>query len=188
MMCKLIVFNNLSVDGRFVDRNGSMSWAKNSNDEEFDAFASDNARGGGTLLFGRVTYELMAGFWPTRQAIDSLPIVAERMNKGPKIVFSRTLEKASWNNTRLVTGDLVAEIRKLKKEPGDGMVILGSGSLVSQLAREGLIDEFQIVLIPAALGAGRTMFDGLKERLSLKLTRSRVFRNGNVFLCYETGA
>jgi len=184
-MAKLIVFNNLSVDGRFVDQNGDMSWAKAGNDEEFNAFGSENAKGGGTLLFGRVTYELMAGFWPTRQAIDSLPIMAERMNNGPKVVFSRTLEKASWNNTKLIKGDLVAEIRKMKKEPGEGMVILGSGSIVSQLAQEGLVDEYQIVLHPVALGGGRTMFDGIKERLSLKLARSRVFRSGKVFLCYE---
>jgi dihydrofolate reductase len=185
MMRKLIVFNNLSVDGRFVDQAGNMHWAKDSNDEEFNAFASENASGGGTLLFGRVTYEMMAGFWTTRQAIDSFPNVAERMNNGPKVVFSRTLEKASWKNTTLVKGDMVAEIRKMKKAPGDGMVILGSGSVVSQLAQEGLVDEYQIVFIPVALGGGRTLFDGIKERLSLKLARSRVFRSGKVFLCYE---
>ena len=162
-----------------------MGWAKGGNDEEFEAFGSENARGGGTLLFGRITYELMAGFWPTRQAIDSLPIVAERMNNGPKVVFSRTLEKASWNNTKLIKGDMVAEVRKMKKGPGDGMVILGSGSVVAQLAGEGLVDEYQVVLNPVALGGGRTMFDGIKERLNLKLTKSRVFRSGKVFLCYE---
>lgn len=184
-MRKLIVFNNQSVDGRFVDQDGNMSWAKDGSDEEFDAFGSENAKGGGTLIFGRITYELMASFWPTRQAIESLPIVAGRMNSGPKVVFSRTLEKASWNNTRLIKGDMVEEIRRMKKEPGDGMVILGSGSVVSRLAREGLIDEYQIVLNPVALGGGRTMFDGLGEKLVLKLAGSRVFRSGKVFLCYE---
>jgi len=184
-MSKLIVFNNLSVDGRFVDRNGTMNWAKDVNDEEYNAFGSENARGGGTLLFGRVTYELMASFWPTRQAIESLPIVAERMNKGPKVVFTRTLEKASWNNTRLIKGDLVSEVRKMKNELGDGLVILGSGNVVSQLAGEGLIDEYHIVLSPVALGGGRSMFDGIKKKLNLKLAKSRVFRSGKVFLCYE---
>jgi dihydrofolate reductase len=168
-----------------VDQNGTMNWAKENNDEEFNAFGSENAKGGGTLVFGRVTYELMASFWPTQQARDSLPIVAERMNNGPKIVFSRTLEKASWNNARLIQGDMVAEIRKMKQEPGDGIVILGSGSVVAQLAREGLVDEYQIVLNPVALGGGRTMFDGLKERLRLKLAKSRVFRSGKVFLSYQ---
>jgi dihydrofolate reductase len=168
-----------------VDQDGGMSWAKDGADDEFDAFVSDNASGGGTLLFGRVTYDMMAGFWPTRQAIEMFPTVAERINNGPKAVFSRTLDTASWNNTRLVKGDMVAEVRRMKGESGDGMVILGSGSIVAQLAREGLVDEYQIVLNPVALGGGRTMFDGIKEKLRLKLARSRVFRSGKVFLCYE---
>jgi dihydrofolate reductase len=183
-MRKLIVFNSQSIDGRFVDQDGSMSWAKLDNDKEFNAFSSENAKGGGTLLFGRVTYDLMASFWPTRQAIESFPDVAERMNNGPKVVFSRKMKKASWKNTRLIKGDLVAEVRRMKQEPGDGMVILGSGSIVSQLAGEGLVDEYQIVVNPVALGGGRTMFDGLGEKLRLKLTKSRVFRNGKVYLCY----
>ena len=137
------------------------------------------------LVFGRITYELMASFWPTPLAIESMPVVAERMNSMPKVVFSRTLDQASWNNTKLVKGDMAAEVRKMKKEPGDGMVIMGSGSIVSQLAQEGLIDEYQIVVNPVVLGKGRTMFDGVKEKLNLKLTKTRAFGNGNVFLCYE---
>lgn len=186
-MGKLVVFQQVSLDGYFIDGKGDMSWAKNDNDEEFNAFSSENARGGGVLLFGRVTYELMAGFWPTLQARESLPVVAERMNNLPKVVFSRTLDKASWNNTKLVKGDLVTNIRKMKSEPGEGMAILGSGSIVSQLALEGVIDEYQIVVNPIALGVGRTMFDGIKEKLSLQLTKSRTFRNGKVLLCYEPG-
>ena len=119
---------------------------------------------------------------------DLAPVVAERMNKLPKVVFSRTLEKASWNNTKLVKGDLASEIRKMKQEPGEGMAILGSGTIVSQLAQEGLIDEYQFVVDPIVLGKGRTMFDGVKEKLHLKLTKSRAFGNGNVYLCYEPAA
>src|SRR5262249_41155733 len=149
------------------------------------AFGDANAKSGGTLLFGRVTYELMAGYWATPMAAKNTPTIAERMNHLPKIVFSRTLDKASWNNTRILKGDLAAEIRKLKQEPGDDMVILGSGSIVSQRAQEGLIDEYQIVVSPIALGRGRTLFDGVKNRQPLKLTKSRAFANGNVFLVYE---
>src|SRR5262249_44743368 len=105
-----------------------------------------------------------------------------------KVVFSRTLDKASWSNTKLVKGDLVSEVRKMKEEPGDGMAILGSGSIVSQLAPEGLIDEYQIVMNPVVLGKGRTMFDGVIEKLSLKLTKTRTFGNGKVFLRYEPTA
>jgi dihydrofolate reductase len=185
-MQKLIVFNHLTLDGYFVDKNGDMSWAKaHDQDAEWNEFVADNASGGGVLVFGRITYELMAGFWPTPFAIESMPAVAEGMNSMPKVVFSKTLDQASWNNTKLVKGDLAAEIRKMKKESGKGMVILGSGSIVSQLAQEGLIDEYHVVVNPVVLGKGRTMFDGVKEKLNLKLIKSRTFGNGNVFLCYE---
>ena len=184
-MQKLLVFNQVTLDGYFAGVNGDISWAKDNQDAEFRAFVEDNAKGGGLLLFGRITYELMAGYWPTPYAIKNDPIVAERMNNLPKVVFSRTMDKATWNNTKLVKGDLVAEIRKMRKEPGEDMVILGSGSIVSQLAQEGLIDEYQIVVYPVVLGKGRTMFEGIKKKLTLKLTKTRTFGNGNVLLCYE---
>ncbi len=82
-------------------------------------------------------------------------------------------------------GDLAEEVRKLKDEPGDQLVIMGSGSIVAQLAQEKLIDEYQMVVNPIVLGDGRTMFEGLKEKLNLKQTNSRTFGNGNVLLCYE---
>ena len=183
-MRKLVVFNQVTLDGYFTDRNGDMSWA-HKDDAEWNAFAADNAKGGGVLVFGRITYELMSSFWPTPQAMKSFPTVAEGMNNLPKVVFSRTLEKASWNNTKLVKSGMAAEIRKMKKEPGPDMVIMGSGSIVSQLAEEGLIDEFQLVMNPIVLGEGRTMFDGVEERLTLKQTKTRTFGNGNVLLCYQ---
>jgi dihydrofolate reductase len=183
-MRRLLVFNQVTLDGYFTDRNGDMSWA-HKDDPEWNAFVADNAKGGGMLLFGRITYELMASFWPTPRASESFPIVAERMNNLPKVVFSRTLDKASWNNTKLVKSGMAAEIRKMKKEPGADMAIMGSGSIVSQLTPEGLIDEFQIVVNPIVLGKGRTMFDGVKDKLTLKRTRTRTFGNGNVLLCYE---
>ena len=185
-MRKLIVFNHVSLDGYFVDANGDMSWAKaDHNDPEWGAFVGENASGEDPLLFGRVTYELMTRYWPTPMASKNDPALDERMNKLPKVVFSRTLDKATWNNTRLVRSDLVSEVRRMKQEPGQGMVILGSGSIVSQLAPHRLIDEYQVVMNPVILGKGRTMFDGVEEKLGLKLTNSRSFRNGNVYLCYQ---
>jgi dihydrofolate reductase len=186
-MPKIIVFNQVTLDGYFVDMNGDMSWA-HKNDAEWNSFVADNAKGDATLLFGRITYELMAGFWPTAEAMKSMPVVAERMNALPKVVFSRTLDQASWNNTKLVKSDMVAAIRKMKKEPGNDMVIMGSGSIVSQLTQQGLIDEYEVVVNPLVLGRGRTMFEGVKEKLNLKLIKTRSFSNGNVFLCYEPEA
>jgi dihydrofolate reductase len=183
-MRKLIVFNHVSLDGYFTDANGDMSWA-HKQDAEWSAFVQENAKGGGELVFGRVTYDLMVSFWPTPFALESLPVVAERMNSLPKVVFSRTLDKASWNNTKLVKGDIVAEMRKMKAETGTGMVIMGSGSIVSQFTQAGLIDEYQIVISPIILGKGMTLFEGIKDKLNLKLTSSQTFGNGCVFLCYE---
>jgi len=183
-MRKLVVFNHVTLDGFFVDSDGGMSWA-HKDDAEWNAFAAENASGGGQLIFGRVTYELMAGFWATPFAIENMPAVAEGMNNMPKVVFSRTLDKASWKNTKLVKHDITAEMRKMKKEPGPDMAILGSGSIVSQMAQEGLIDEYQMVVNPLVIGKGRTMFDGVTKRLPLKLTKTRAFGNGNVLLCYE---
>ena len=185
-MRKLAVFNHVTLDGYFVDIHGGMSWAhNNTKDAEYQEFVAGNASGGGELLFGRITYELMAGYWPTPRAHQNDPVVAEGMNNLRKVVFSRTLDHVTWNNTRLVRGDMAEEVRKMKNESGEGMVILGSGSLVSQLAQEGLIDEYQMVVNPIVLGKGRTMFEELKEKLALRLTRTRAFGNGNTFLCYE---
>ena len=183
-MPKLVSYNMVSLDAYFTDANGDMSWA-HKKDPEWQAFVSENASGGGQLLFGRVTYDLMASFWPTPFAAQSNPIVVERMNSLPKIVFSKTLDKASWNNTTLLKGDLTTEVRKLKREPGPNMTIMGSGSIVAQLADAGLIDEYQIVVSPLVLGNGRTLFEGVKKKLPMKLTKSRAFGNGNVVLCYE---
>jgi dihydrofolate reductase len=187
MMNKVIVFQQVSLDGYFTDANGDMSWA-HKQDAEWNAFVAENAKGDAVLLFGRITYEQMAGFWPTRNAIESFPTVAERMNSLPKVVFSRTMDKASWNNTTLVKDGLAAEVRRLKKESGKDQVLMGSGTIVSQLTQEGLIDEFQLVVNPLVLGKGRSMFDGVKTKVPMKRTKTRTFENGNVFLCYEPTA
>jgi dihydrofolate reductase len=188
-MRRVVVFNQLSLDGYFVDAKGDMSWAHNAKpDRDWDGFVASNAQGGGLLVFGRITYELMANYWPTPMAAKNNPIVAKRMNELPKLVFSRTMKRADWENTRLVNEGLEAEIRRLKAEAGPDLVIMGSGSLVSRLTQEGLIDEYQFVLIPLVLGAGRTMFEGVTDKKVLKLTTTRAFENGNVLLCYEPRA
>ena len=183
-MRKLIVFNQVSLDGYIADSNGDMSWA-HKQDPEWNEFVQENARGGGELLFGRVTYDMMASFWPTPMAAKSTPIVAERMNQLPKVVFSRAMDKASWSNTKLVKDNLPAEVRKMKEASGPGMVIMGSGSIVSQLTQLRLIDEYQIVVNPIILGCGKSMFDGVKDKLPLKLATTRTFGNSNVLLCYQ---
>lgn len=190
-MRRLIVFNNITLDGYFTGVNGDFSWAHgaaNSDDAEFNAFVAGNASGEGELLFGRVTYEMMASYWPTPLATQNYPAVAAGMNRARKVVFSRNLREAGWNNTRLVSAHIVKAVRDMKQQQGPGMAILGSGSIVAQLAPEKLIDEYQFVVNPVVLGAGRTMFEGLKQRLALTLVQSRTFKNGKVYLCYQPTA
>lgn len=177
-------FTNISLDGFYTDARGDMSWA-HKRDDEWNAFASSNASGNGALLFGRVTYEMMKAFWPTPQAAQMLPEVAKGMNAMRKYVASRTLGAADWQNTTLLEGDLVKEVQALKAIDGPDLVILGSGSVVSQLADAGLIDEYQLVLCPTALGKGRTPFETLGDRRSFTLKKTRSFTNGNVVLWYE---
>jgi dihydrofolate reductase len=184
-MPKIISFIHTTLDGYFADSKGDMSWAhKPPDDREWENFSSDNAKGGGTLLLGRITYDLMVSYWPTPAAQKASPDIAEQMNNLPKIVFSRTLDQATWKNTTLVKNNMTDEVRKLKEGSGKDMIILGSGSIVTQLANEGLIDEFQVVTNPIALGKGKKFLDGMTKKLDLKLTKSRIFANGNAFLCY----
>ena len=140
------------------------------------------------ITFGWPSASSRHGFWPTPLAAQSNPIVVERMNGLQKYVFSRTLEQAAWSNTTLLKGELTAEVRKLKLQPGPNVVIMGSGSIVAQLADAGLVDEYQIVLNPVVVGSGRTLFEGVKNRLPLHLAKSRAFGNGNVVLFYEPAA
>jgi dihydrofolate reductase len=189
-MRRLNVFNQISVDGYFKTPSGDIRWMHQpaDEDEEFKQFTNDNAVAGGVLLFGRKTYETMASFWPTPAAAEQFPDVARQMNSLPKIVFSKTLDKGTWNNTTIITGDPVAAVTKMKSEPGEPLAILGTGSIVSQLARAGLIDEYQMLVIPIVLGEGTSMFDGVNKMIDLTLTKTRTFRNGKAFLVYEPKA
>jgi dihydrofolate reductase len=181
-MPKIIVFNNVSLDGYIADASGDMSWA-HKQDAEWTTFISGNAKGKATFLFGRVTYQMMADFWPTPEALKLMPDVAKSMNGGKKIVFSRTLSEATWSNTTLLKGDLPAAVRKLKKGKGPDLVVFGSASIVAQLAGEGLVDEFQLAIHPVVLGTGKSMFAGTGKRIDLKTTRTRAFKNGCVLVC-----
>lgn len=187
-MAKLSVFNSVTLDGYFTGPKGDLSWAHSvPQDKEWVDFVTGNAGGVAPLLFGRVTYEMMAAHWPTPAAAKQFPEVAARMNRTPKFVFSKSMTESTWQNTTIVKGDLVAEVRRLKKEIAGDMTILGSGSIVAQLTQAGLIDDFQFVIVPVVLGAGRTMFEGVTGQPKLKPIRTRSFNNGNVVLWYERG-
>jgi dihydrofolate reductase len=188
-MPRLAAFNNVSLDGFFTDAKGDMNWAhKGSDDPEFTAFVAGNATGGGALLLGRVTHDMMAAFWPTPMAEQMMPVVAKGMNSMPKYVLSRSVRQSAWKNCTFLAGEIVEAMRTLKAATGPDIAILGSGSIVSQLTAAGLIDEYQVVVNPIVLGGGRTMFGIVAAPVSLTLTESRAFPNGKVFLRYTAGA
>jgi len=188
-MPKVSAFINISLDGFFASPDGSMGWAhKDPADAEWNEFVAANAGSGGKLLFGRVTYEMMSSFWPSPMAHQMMPEVAANMNSLSKAVFSNTLDEASWNNTRIMPGDLESSIRQLKQEAGPDMCILGSGSVIRQLTASRLLDELQVVVNPIVLGTGKSLFNGIPATVQLKLTHSRTFGNGSVYLRYEPAA
>lgn len=182
-MRKLSVFESISVDGYFCDAGGGMGWAHAGRDDaEFAAWVSGNASGGGELLFGRKTYQMMEAFWPTPLAAQQMPVVAQGMNAARKYVASTTIQP-TWSNTQLLNGDLLTAVRALKASDGPDVTVLGSGSVAAQLGAAGLVDAYQLVIIPVALGGGRTLFTTGRQ---LRLVEQRAFRCGNVVVTYAT--
>lgn len=182
-MRKLTVFNFVTLNGYYKGPEGDIGWHRHGAEE--GEYASEGLKSESILLFGRVTYEMMASYWPTPMAIQNDPVVAEGMNNAEKVVFSRSLKNAAWNNTRIVKDNIVEEIKKMKRTAGKDMTILGSGSIVTQFAEQGLIDEYQFMVDPVVLGDGTPMFQSIKQKLDLKLTNTRTFKSGVVLLCYE---
>ncbi len=186
-MSKLQVFDTISLDGYFTDAENSEQFAhEGPKDSEFEEFTKKNASGGGALLMGRKTYEGMIKFWPTPAAMEQMPVVAKGMNAMQKYVASKTLRDPTWQNTQVLDGDLTGEVESLKKTSPKTITILGSGSIVAALTEFGLIDEYQIVVTPVVLGAGRSLFEGVTKRPTLKLLESRSFKNGKTFLHYAS--
>lgn len=182
-MRNLFLFMMVTLDGYFEGPNQDIGW--HNVDEEFNEFAINQLNELDTLLFGRVTYEGMASYWPTPFAMEDDAIVAEKMNTISKIVFSRTLERADWNNTRLVKEHIAAEVSQIKQQQGGDLAIFGSANLAGSLLQMGLIDELRIMVNPVILGDGKPLFTGIHEKVNLKLLKTRTFRSGNVLLTYQ---
>jgi dihydrofolate reductase len=182
-MRKVIFFMLISLDGFFEGPNSDINW--HHVDEEFNEFAIAQLNMVDTLLFGRVTYEMMASYWPTPTAVANDPIVAGKMNSLPKIVFSKTLSKVDWQNTRLIKDNFVEEILKLKQQTGKDLIMLGSSDLAVTFIKHGLIDEYRIMVNPVTLGNGKSLFNGIDDKLNLKLINTKTFSSGNVLLYYQ---
>lgn len=188
-MGKISVFNHVSVDGFFAGPKGEIDWFKAIKpDPEWEEYTHSQAGTNSTLIFGRTTYEMMKSFWPTQAALDMDPGMARSVNHSPKLVFSKTLENVeegpNWKNTRLRREIDPDEIRELKKN--EDMTILGSGTIIQQLATMDLIDHYSLVVVPIVLGKGKSFFTDVS--LPLKLVATRSFNNGITLLDYEPTA
>jgi dihydrofolate reductase len=182
-MRKLTVFNFITLNGMYKGPDNDISWHRHGGEE--GEFSIDSLRAGNMLLFGRVTYEMMASWWPTPMAAEAFPEVARGMNEAKKIVFSNIIEDPQWSNTTVMNGDIVAKMSQLKQQPGNDMTILGSGTIVSQFASAGLIDEFQVMLDPVVLCSGTSLFNTIEHDMFLELTSHRIFKSGVVLLTYK---
>ena len=183
-MGKLSVFNFITLNGFYKGENNDTSWHQHGSGEEGE-FAAEGAKSDSILLFGRVTYEMMASFWPTPAALQSMPEVANGMNASEKIVFSKTLKSTNWQNSRIISGNIIEETKKLKENTKKDLTILGSGSITSQFADAGLIDLYMFMLDPLALGKGTPIFNGVKQQVNLKLENTRTFKSGRILLTYQ---
>lgn len=184
-MREIIVFENITLDGFIAGPNGEIDWAVH--DDEVTELSRQGRSSVDTFLFGRITYDMMSGFWPTAAGKAANPTYAEILNTAPKVVFSRTLKEPSWQATR-VLDDLKKEgIVALKEHPGAGIMILGSASIVQELAAIGMIDEYQLIVNPVVLGKGLRLFQASAGRSQLHLAETRTFGSGLVFLRYRTG-
>ena len=175
------MWNLLTLDGLFE---GAASWDLNFHkyawDEELERFSIEQLRTAEMLLFGRVTYEGMAAYWQSAQGE-----VAEFMNSLPKVVFSWTLDRAEWKNTKLVSGDAAAEVLRLKREGERNIFVFGSADLSRTLTEQGLFDEYRLGLVPVVLGSGKPLFGRSKKRLGMTLLEARALSSGCVILRYE---
>ena len=183
-MRKIIVSNLISIDGYFESLDHDLSWFV-TGDEFFD-YAVQQLSEADTLLFGRATYQQMAAYWPNAETPnEALATIKEKMNSLEKIVFSKTLKKADWNNSRIIEEHIGDAITKLKQQPGKDILIFGSGTIVSELTQLKLIDEYRLIINPVILGNGNPLFKSLNERINLKLTDVVKLTSGSVVLYYK---
>ena len=183
-MRKLIMWNLITLDGYFEGgTNWDLPWHERMWGEELERFSLDQLQSADMLVFGRVTYEGMAAYW---QAATGA--IADYMNSLPKVVCSRTLQAAGWNNTTLVRQDAAREVAKLKQQGDGSMLVFGSANLSKTLMNENLFDEYRIGIAPVIHGGGRLLFsDGSRPQL-LQLLEARQLSTGCLILRYKSDA
>jgi dihydrofolate reductase len=171
---------SVTLDGFVEGPNRELDSTAQFPDEDFDRYASQMLQSIDGVLLGRKTYQLFADYWPSATGPD-----ADLLNQLPKVVFSRTLEKAVWRNSRLVKEDVAREVARLKQQPGRDLALFGSADLASTFIRHGLIDEFRILVTPVLLGNGKPLFQDIRDRVALKLSKAVTWSSGTVALYYQ---
>jgi Dihydrofolate reductase len=177
-MRKVILHMVVSLDGFIEGADKELDWFVD--DDEMLKYFHDLLNSVDAMLYGRVSYQLMTDYWPAANSE-----FADKMNKMPKIVFSRTLEKVEWNNSRLVKENIGEEISKIKQQPGKDLVLFAGADMASTFRQLGLIDEYRLLVTPVVLGSGKPLFKDVKDKFSLKLLKTKTFGSGNVLLCYQ---
>jgi dihydrofolate reductase len=192
---RLVMFNRVTADGYFGGPDGNLNWVVP--DNEIDKSAASAIGTFDTILLGRRTYEMFAAFWPHVLESETAPdphgagrrspeirAMATMLNESTKLVFSRTLKEVTWTNSNLLPECDPREIEARKRQPGQDMIVFGSGSIVAHLTQHGLIDEYQLIMSPIFLGTGRLLLSGLSKSVQLDLLESKAFPSGNVMLRY----
>ncbi len=184
-MRKIVMFNRMSLDGFFAGPDGEIDWFIH--DPEIDKDSHENGESD-MLLIGRLTYEMFAAYWPPiaddPDAPEGSRQLSRELNAMTKVVFSTTLDEATWENSRLLRGGLVEEVRRLKAGEGSDILIFGSGTLVQQLMDADLIDDYFVILTPVVAGAGKALFKA-EQQVNLELLSAKSYSTGNVMLHYR---
>ncbi len=186
-MRRVVFLIHMSLDGFVAGPNGEMDWIVYNDDVE--KYAHELHRTTDAAIYGRVTYQMMEGHWPSVLADPSSTggalAHAQWLDRSTKVVVSKTLDSVQWKNTLLIHGNIAEEMAKIKQPPGKDLWLIGSPSLAQTFMQLGLIDEYRINVNPVILGSGKPLFDGLDKALHLKLLETRMFKGGVVALRYE---
>ena len=180
-MRKVIASLNITLDGFIAGPENDLDWHFPLWNDDMFTHSREQLLTMSTIILGRVTYESMAAYWPTAPAGDFTTM----MNSYEKVVFSNSLNSVQWRNTRLADRDIQNEIATLKEQPGDNIIIYGSGSLVQYFMSKNLIDEYRLWMHPVVIGDGVPLFKDCSQRLNLNLLRTKVLSSGVVVLYYQ---
>ena len=184
-MRKVVLDSLMSIDGYYTDLKNQIEWFPRFEDEDF-AWSHDILTRADLLVFGRRTYEEFSTFFPTVDPVSAGwdPYIPKQLNELHKLVFSTTLKETTWKPSSIARTDPATEIARLKKQPGKDMVVIGSGTIVADLVRAGLVDELKLRIIPVILGSGKSLFKDQNDPRKMKLVESKTFKSGVQALYY----